>query len=133
MKIQASAEDYLEAILVLSQKKDKVRAVDIAQHMGFSKPTISIIMKQFRENDYIEIDSDRCIHLTVKGGEIARSTYERHMLFANFLMDIGVDEETAYRDACKIEHNISETSFQKLKTFYDNYFKIYSHNYLDSN
>ena len=121
MKIQASAEDYLECILVLSQKKDKVRSVDIAQHLGFAKPTISIIMKQFRENGYIEIDADRCIYLTPKGEAIAKSTYERHMLLANFLIEIGVDEETAYADACKIEHNISETSFQKLKAFYEKY------------
>ena len=118
MKIQASAEDYLESILVITQKKGHVRSVDIAQHMGFSKPTISIIMKQFKENGYIEIDSDRNIILTEKGADIANRTYERHMLFARFLMDIGVDEEAAYGDACKIEHNISEVSFERFKEFY---------------
>jgi len=117
MKIQASAEDYLESILVLTQKKGHVRSVDIAQHMGFSKPTISIIIKQFKENGYVEIDADRNISLTDKGAEIANRTYERHMLFAMFLMDIGVDEETAYADACKIEHNISEVSFERFKEF----------------
>ncbi|MCL2572335.1 MAG: metal-dependent transcriptional regulator [Defluviitaleaceae bacterium] len=121
MKIQASAEDYLESILVLTQKKGRVRSVDIAQHMGFSKPTVSIIMKQFKENGYIEIASDRTITLTEKGAAIAAKTYEYHMLFANFLMDIGVDEETAYADACKIEHSISETSFEKFKEFYKGY------------
>jgi len=121
MKIQASAEDYLEAILVLTQKKGKVRSVDIAQHMGFSKPTISIIMKQFRQNGYIEINPDRSITLTEKGGAIARRTYECHMLFANFLMDIGVDEKTAYADACKIEHSFSEESFERFKDFYKGY------------
>ena len=121
MKIQASAEDYLESILVLSQKKGKVRSVDIAQHKGFAKPTVSIIMKQFRENGYIELDKDRNISLTEKGAVIAKNTYERHMLLANFLMEIGVDEETAYADACKIEHNISEASFEKLKIFYQHY------------
>ncbi|MCL2361887.1 MAG: metal-dependent transcriptional regulator [Defluviitaleaceae bacterium] len=119
MKIQTSAEDYLEAILVLSQKKGKVRSVDIAQHMSYSKPTISIMMKQFRENGYIEIDQDRNINLTDKGTEIAQRTYERHMLFAKFLIDIGVDEETAYADACKIEHSISEVSFERFRDFYD--------------
>jgi len=117
MKIQASAEDYLESILVLTQKNGHVRSVDIAQHMGFSKPTISIIMKQFKENGYIEIDQDRNIKLTQKGESIAKRTYERHMLFAKFLMDIGVDEKTAYADACKIEHNISEVSFERFKEF----------------
>ena len=118
MKIQASAEDYLESILMLTQKKGHVRSVDIAQHMGFSKPTISIIMKQFKENGYIEIDHERNITLTPKGSSIATRTYERHMLFAKFLMDIGVDEETAFADACKIEHNISEASFERFKDFY---------------
>ena len=121
MKIQASAEDYLESILVLTQKKGRVRSIDIAQHMGFSKPTVSIIMKQFKENGYIEIAPDRTITLTEKGAAIAAKTYEYHMLFANFLMDIGVDEETAYADACKIEHSISETSFEKFKEFYKGY------------
>jgi len=118
MKIQASAEDYLEAILVLTQKKGKVRSVDIAQHMGFSKPTVSIIMKQFKENGYIEINPDRTISLTPKGSEIATRTYECHMMFAQFLIDIGVDEETAYADACKIEHSFSQASFEKFKEFY---------------
>jgi len=121
MKIQASAEDYLESILVLTQKKDKVRSVDIAQHMGFSKPTISIIMKQFRENGYITIASDRSIKLTEKGAEIASRTYERHMLFAKFLINIGVSEDVAYADACKIEHGMSEESFERFKAFYDRY------------
>jgi len=119
MKIQASAEDYLEAILVLSQKKGKVRSVDIAQHMKYSKPTISIIMKQFRDNGYINIDPDRNITLTDKGKKIAQRTYERHMLFAKFFIDIGVDEKTAYNDACKIEHSISEESFERFRDFYD--------------
>jgi len=123
MKIQASAEDYLETILVINQKKGHVRSVDIAQHMGFSKPTVSIIMKQFKENGYIEIDSDRNIVLTKKGANIAKRTYERHTLFARFLMDIGVDEETAYADACKIEHNISEVSFERFKEFYKGFTK----------
>ena len=121
MKIQASAEDYLESILVLTQKKGKVRSVDIAQHMGFAKPTISIILKQFRENGYVEIGTDRTISLTEKGAEIARRTYERHMLFANFLIDIGVEEETAYAEACKIEHSISDESFELFKAFYKKY------------
>jgi len=121
MKIQASAEDYLESILVLTQNKDKVRSIDIAQHMGFSKPTISIIMKQFRENGYITIAADRSIQLTEKGAEIAARTYERHMLFAKFLMDIGVSKEIAYADACKIEHGMSEESFERFKAFYEQY------------
>ena len=119
MKIQASAENYLEAILVLSKKNSNVRAVDIAQHMNFSKPTISIAMKQFRDNGYIHIDSNRHISLTEKGAEIANRTHERHDLIANLLIMIGVDEEIALSDACKIEHCISEKSFECLKAYYD--------------
>jgi Mn-dependent DtxR family transcriptional regulator len=119
MKILASAEDYLEAVLVLGNKNGKVRAIDIANHMSFSKPTVSIIMKQFRENGYIEIDSNRNITLTEKGAEIASKTYERHNLIAEILMSIGVDEETAYEDACKVEHCLSEKSFDCIKQYYE--------------
>jgi len=119
VKIQASAEDYLESILVLSKKNGKVRSIDIAKHMGFSKPTISIIMKQFRDNGYIVIDEDRNIHLTDKGAEIATGIHERHMLLSKVLAAIGVDEETAMADACKIEHNISEKTFLCIKAFFE--------------
>jgi len=121
LKIQASAENYLEAILVLGKKKSNVRAIDIAQHMNFSKPTISIAMKQFRDNGYIIIDSNRHISLTEKGAEIANRTHERHNLIAKLLIMIGVDEETAYTDACKIEHCISEKSFECLKAYYSRF------------
>jgi len=119
MKIQASAEDYLEAILVLQEKNGRVRSVDIANHMNFAKPTISIIMKQFRDNGYVIMDSDRCIHLTEKGAEIANRIHERHMILSAVLMAIGVDETTAFADACKIEHNISEITFECIKNFYN--------------
>ena len=119
MKIQASAEDYLEAILVLTQKNGKVRSVDIANHMNYAKPTISIIMKQFRDNDYVTFDSDRNIHLTSKGEEIAKRIHERHKLLSAFLMAIGVSQDVAYADACKIEHVISEESLCCIKNFYN--------------
>ncbi|MCL2286546.1 MAG: metal-dependent transcriptional regulator [Firmicutes bacterium] len=119
MKIQASAEDYLETIYVLTKQNGKVRSVDIANHMGFSKPTISIIMKQFRDNGYITLDSSRNIHLTEKGTKIAQGIHERHMLLSNILIAIGVDKETAIADACKIEHNISEKTFECIKAFYE--------------
>ncbi|MCL2386817.1 MAG: metal-dependent transcriptional regulator [Defluviitaleaceae bacterium] len=118
MKIQASAEDYLEAILVL-QERGKVRAIDIANHMSFSKPTISIKMKQFRDNGYITLEADRTIHLTDKGAEIATRIHERHNLLVKVLTAIGVNESQAREDACKIEHNISETTFECIKKFYD--------------
>ena len=123
MKIQASAEDYLEAVLMLGQKLGKVRSVDVANHMNFSKPTISIVMRQFRDNGYVTFDQERNIHLTEKGLDIAKRIHERHNILARVLMAIGVDEETAYDDACKIEHNISEKTFECIKIFYENFQK----------
>jgi len=119
MEIRASAEDYLETILVLQQRNGKVRSIDIANDMNFAKPTISIKMKQFRDNGYITIDQDRCIHLTEKGEEIARRIHARHTLLSEVLIAIGVDAQQAYIDACKIEHNISEVTFECIKKFYD--------------
>jgi len=119
MKIQASAEDYLEAIFVLSKQIGKVRSIDLAKHMGFAKPTISIAVKQFRDNGYITIDGERNIHLTEKGAEIAHGIHERHMVLSKVLMAIGVSEETAMADACKIEHNISVETFECVKKFYE--------------
>jgi len=118
MKIQASSENYLEAILVLGKKNGNVRAIDIANYMGFSKPTVSIAMKRLRENGYVDIDTSRNINLTQMGADIANSMHERHMLIANLLIMAGVDEETAFEDACKIEHCISDKSFDCLKVFY---------------
>jgi len=119
MKIRASAEDYLEAIYVLRKKNGKVRSVDVANHMGFAKPTISIKMKQFYEHGYVTFDAEKCLHLTQKGEEIATRIHERHMLLVKILTAIGVDEEQALEDACKIEHSISEKTFSCLKTFYE--------------
>ena len=120
MKIQASGEDYLETILMLKEKNGNVRSIDIANHMNFAKPTISIQMKQFRDNGYITFDEKRNIHLTEKGEEIARRIHERHKLLSKVLMVIGVKENQAYEDACKIEHNISEETFECIKNFYEN-------------
>ena len=123
MKIQASAEDYLEAIWVLTQNEQKVRATDLAAHMGFAKPTISIIVKKFKDNGYITIEDERYITLTEKGAEIAIRIHERHTILSKILMAIGVDEDIAYADACKIEHNISETTFECIKNFYEQQLK----------
>jgi len=117
MKIQASSENYLEAILVLGKKNGNVRAIDIANYMGFSKPTVSIAMKRLRENGYIT-DVGRNIALTQMGAQIANSIHERHTLIANLLIMVGVDEDTAFKDACEIEHCISDKSFDCLKMFY---------------
>jgi len=116
--IQESAENYLETILMERNKKGHVRSIDICNALGFSKPTVSVMMKQFRENGYIEVDDNGYITLTDKGGKIAERMYERHIIIANFLMSLGVDEKTAYHDSCKIEHDISELSFECMKKHY---------------
>lgn len=117
MKIQESAENYLETILMLSESKPAVRSIDIAVEMDFTKPSVSVAMKKLRENGYILVDSDGFITLTDAGKEIAERTYERHKFLSEFLVQIGVDEETASNDACRIEHVISAKSFEKLKEF----------------
>ena len=119
MTIQASAEDYLEAILMLDKKNGKVKSIDIANHLNFSKPTVSIAMKKFRLNGYITIDEQKNISLTEKGAEIANRMQERHILLSKVLILIGVDEKQAHEDACKMEHTISDATFERIKEFYD--------------
>lgn len=115
MKIKESAENYLETILMIKLKKGNVRSIDVANHLNFSKPSVSVAMKHFREEGYICMDSDGSISLTEKGQEIAERMYERHQIIAKALMALGVDESTAYEDSCKIEHDISDQSFNKIK------------------
>lgn len=115
MNIYESAEDYLEAILMLGQEKGYARSIDIAALLHVSKPSVSVAMKKLRENDYIEMDAENMITLTPKGEEIARSMYERHTTLARLLMMIGVSEEQAIEDACKIEHDISAETFNAIK------------------
>jgi DtxR family transcriptional regulator, Mn-dependent transcriptional regulator len=118
MKILEAAENYLEIILIEKEKHGHVRSIDICNALNYAKPTISVMMKQLRENGYIEMDMDGFITLTDKGSGIAKKIYERHQLLADILITIGVDEDTAYKDACKIEHDLSETSFEMLKKYY---------------
>ena len=115
MVIQEAGEMYLETIYILSKELPKVRAVDITKKMGFSKPTISIQMKKFRENGYVSVNEDGGIVLTKQGLEIAERIYERHVVISQILIKLGVDEPTAYQDACRIEHYISDTTFQCMK------------------
>ena len=115
MIIKESAENYLEAILMIKNQKGSVRSIDIANELGVSKPSVSVAMKNFREEGYITVDEDGTLNLTEKGLEIALRVYERHEVLAKALMALGVDEETAYEDACKIEHHISDTSIEKIK------------------
>ena len=115
MKIQESAENYLESILMLKEEKGFVRSIDIAHHMDFSKPSISRAMGLLRENGYITMDQDGFINLTEAGMEVASRIYERHRLLTQWLTALGVSPETAAEDACRIEHDISEETFLRLK------------------
>ena len=112
-----ATENYLEAILMLSRQRGSVRAADICAHMGFSRPTVSVALKQMREKGLVLVDDDYQITLTEEGREVAVSTYERHKVISFFLLHIGVSEKVAYEDACKIEHDLSEESFEKLKAY----------------
>ncbi|MFR5601198.1 MAG: metal-dependent transcriptional regulator [Lachnospiraceae bacterium] len=115
MKIKESAENYLETILMLGQQQPSVRSIDIARELGYSKPSVSVAMRNLRENNYIVIDENGFIALTESGRKIAETMYERHLLISNWLIYLGVDEKTAVEDACRIEHVVSNESFQAMK------------------
>ena len=117
MNIHESAEDYLEAIYMLSMEKGFVRSIDVANSLGFSKPSVSVAMKQLEENGYISRDEDRMLHLEEKGLAIAKRIYERHETIAAVLMSLGVGRENAYKDACKIEHDLSDESFRRIQAY----------------
>ena len=115
MKIQESAENYLETILILRQRIGAVRSIDIVNELEFSKPSVSVAMKNLRENGYIEMDTEGYITLTDKGRAIAETIYERHTLISRWLITLGVNPKTAVEDACRIEHVISRESFDAIK------------------
>ena len=115
MQINESAENYLEAILLLSKSGEPVRSIDIAHYLGFSKPSVSNAVKRLRENGYIEVADNGYLNLTASGQKIAAEIFERHEVITLYLMSIGVDRQTAREDACRIEHVISPTSFQKIR------------------
>ena len=117
MRTNQSLEDYLETILMLRNENEFVRSIDIARSLGFSKPSVSIAMKSLREKGYAEVDTNGHITLTDKGLPVANKIYERHEILTKLLIHIGVDEETAKEDSCKIEHDLSEITFEKLKEF----------------
>ena len=117
MPIMESGEMYLETILVLSQKKSMVRAVDIAAYMGYSKPAVSRALNKLREENMIVTEEDGCIGLTQNGREAAERIYRKHTVLKEFIMRLGVDEETAAADACRIEHVISDKTFDAMLKF----------------
>ena len=115
MHIQESGEMYLETIFVISKERDTVRSIDVAEHLGYSKPSVSRAMGILKNGGYITMDAHGALTLTDTGREIAEKIYERHTFLTKFLMAIGVSEATASEDACKIEHVISEESFEAIK------------------
>lgn len=115
MHLQESGEMYLETILILNRQRKDVRAIDVGEYMGFSKPSVSRAMSLLREADYVRTDAEGYLTLTDAGQSIAEKIYERHMLLTDFLVRLGVDEKTAAEDACKMEHDISDASFEAIK------------------
>ena len=120
MIIKESAENYLETILVLEKRKGSVRSIDIVNELDFAKPSVSIAMKNLRENGYIEVREHGYIHLLEKGREIAERMYERHMLLTEWLVALGVAQDTAEQDACRIEHVISDETFEAIRRHGEN-------------
>ncbi|MBP3218536.1 MAG: metal-dependent transcriptional regulator [Lachnospiraceae bacterium] len=120
MNIHESAEDYLESILMLKEQLGEVRSIDIVNKMNYSKPSISIAMKKLRENGYIEMDENGYITLLQPGLEIAQRIYQRHRLLEKVLIAIGVEPKKAEDEACKIEHDIDDDTYDKIRLFYEN-------------
>ena len=119
-----SVEDYLEKILMLKEKSGFVRAIDLANFMSFSKASVSVALKKLKSYGYVTVDEKTGeINLTPEGKEIGEKTYERHLVISQMLISLGVKEETAYEDACQIEHILSEETFNKIKEHYQNYIK----------
>lgn len=115
MILHASGEDYLEAVLILHNQKGMVRSIDLAQHMGFSKPSICHAVGVLRKGGFLTMDEDGFLHLTDIGQEVAETIYERHRFFRDRLLAVGVDRETAEHEACQMEHTVSQESFEKIR------------------
>ncbi len=123
MQIHESSEDYLESILILKERKGLVRSIDIANELEFTKASVSIAMKKLRENGYITVDAEGYITLTASGEAIASRIYGRHKLLTKFFVRLGVSEQTAAADACKVEHDLSEETFEKLLRYAETLFR----------
>ena len=121
MEIHKSAEDYLETILKLQMQKGQVRSIDIVAEMHFSKPSVSVAMKKLRESGHVLMDENGLLTLTEEGNAIAQRIYERHQILTKMLTALGVDEETAAEEACSIEHDLSDDTFEKIKANYLKY------------
>ena len=119
MYLQESGEMYLETIFILSKKSSAVRAIDVGEYMGYSKPSVSRAIGLLKSGEYVCVDADGYITLTQAGLEVAEKMYERHTMLTSFLMSLGVDEQTATEDACRIEHHISDSSFDAIKRHFE--------------
>ncbi|RIA65042.1 DtxR family iron (metal) dependent repressor [Anaeroplasma bactoclasticum] len=118
MGLFESGEDYLEAILMVSERKNEVHAIDVVNELGYSKPSVSIALKKLKEQEYITIDEFNHLHLTKKGLDIAKKIYERHKILTSILEKLGVDANNAEKDACKLEHDLSDVSWNAIKKYY---------------
>ncbi|MBQ8087620.1 MAG: metal-dependent transcriptional regulator [Clostridia bacterium] len=123
MTIHESGENYLEAILMISEKKGNVRSIDVVNHLGFSKPTVSVAVHTLEKNGFLIITDDGFLQLTDAGMAIAEKIYERHRVLTAILSALGVPEDIAQEDACKLEHDLSELSFDKIKEYYAKHLK----------
>ncbi len=118
MKMQESAQDYLESILVLSQEKEHVRATDICNYFGYARATVSVFLKQLKENGYVTVSEHNHIYLTDEGRSIAEQMYERHQFLSELFIRIGVPEDIAKKDACRVEHYVSQETFDAIKAHF---------------
>lgn len=118
MQIKESGEDYLESILVLSKKQESVRATDICNYFGYARASVSVVIKRFRQDGYVTVDENNRISLTSKGLEIAERMYERHQVISSIFMQLGVAEDVARKDACRVEHYISDETFEAMKNHF---------------
>ncbi len=118
MAITEAVENYLETILILSKKQPDVHAIDICSYLGYSRPTVSIILKKMKDDELVIVDNDNHIRLTEKGKTVAERIYDRHTILTSFFEMLGVDRDTAAEDACKVEHDLSSTTFSLLKKYY---------------
>ncbi|MBE6862266.1 MAG: metal-dependent transcriptional regulator [Ruminococcus sp.] len=118
MAVTEAVENYLETILILSKLQPDVHAIDICSYLGYSRPTVSVILKKMKDQELVKVDSENHITLTEKGREVAENVYERHNIISEMLMKLGVSKETALEDACKLEHDLSDESFNALKEYF---------------
>ena len=119
MRLQESGEMYLETILVLSQRQRYVRSIDVAEHMGYSKPSVSRAVSLLKQGEYITVDREGFLYLTDAGREVAEKIYERHRVLSSLFRKLGVSEQAATDDACRIEHVIDEETYEKINAFYE--------------